>query len=114
MDDNAREPVGAGYFLYPQYEIQPYRLDFLIKVRTFNGPIKVWPPRLSLDLCVECDGAEFHTTPEQKAYDKRRDNYLLTKGIKTLRLTGTEIYKLDYVPMVKTYIKENLEKLRDE
>lgn len=84
---------GCGLFLFPQAEIKPYRLDFLIKGVGFKKAQRVWPPSSTVYLCVECDGKEYHSSEEDKEKDLTRDEFLKKKGIKTVRFTGTEIYK---------------------
>lgn len=61
-----------------QASIGPYRADILIEVGGRR-------------LVVECDGAAFHTSPEQVERDKRRDRYCVGQGIAVMRFTGREI-----------------------
>lgn len=44
-------------------------------------------------IAIECDGHAYHSTPEQKARDKRRDRYLVRNGWMVLRFTGKEIHR---------------------
>lgn len=90
------EPVGEGLFLYPQFEYPPYRMDFYIKAIGYKGWQKVWPPNTTKEFCIECDGAEFHTSDEQKEHDRKRDAFFKARGIETIRYTGSEIYKLEH------------------
>lgn len=86
-------PTGEGYFVFPQRLIGPYRVDFMILGQGYLPAQRVWPPRLSAALVVECDGQEFHSTPEQKEYDKARDRYFVENGLAVMRLSGAEIHK---------------------
>lgn len=68
----------------PQVVDGHYRIDFVARV-TFNA-------RHAL-IAIECDGHEFHErTKQQAARDRARDRYLVRKGYKVLRFTGSEIY----------------------
>jgi hypothetical protein len=87
------KPEGEGFFVFPQKELGSYRADFIIKAVGYMGANRIWPPNKKVYINVECDGAEFHTTAEQKAHDKRRDDYFRSKGMRTFRFTGSEIYK---------------------
>lgn len=42
-------------------------------------------------LVIECDGTYWHSSPEQKAKDGRKDHWLTTHGYKVLRLTEEKI-----------------------
>jgi very-short-patch-repair endonuclease len=42
-------------------------------------------------MAIECDGKAYHSTPEQKAHDKRKDIYLRKNGWKVLRFSGSRI-----------------------
>lgn len=86
-------PTGEGIFVFPQYRIGPYRADFLIRAFTYPARARIWPPKFQATVCIECDGFEFHSTPEQIEYDNIRDNYFKLHGIKTLRIMGKEIKK---------------------
>lgn len=62
-----------------------YRLDF--------GMGFVWEKRSWL-VAVECDGHDFHErTKEQAANDRARDRELMLSGVRTVRFTGSEIYR---------------------
>jgi very-short-patch-repair endonuclease len=64
-----------GYKVRTQTRCGPYRIDMTI------GRI-----------AIECDGKAFHSSPEQKKYDKRRSSYLYRNGYRSvLRFTGSEI-----------------------
>lgn len=86
------EPVGEGRFIFPQAQVGNYRADFLIRCIGYGNDARVYPPKAQCTVAVECDGHDFHTTPEQVAYDKKRDAYFLEHGIPTLRFTGREIH----------------------
>lgn len=62
-----------------QATIGPYRADILVQV----GERK---------LVVECDGAAYHSSPEQVERDKRRDRYCAARGINVMRFSGAEIH----------------------
>ena len=85
------EATGQGYFIYPQMQVGNYRADFIIKASGYQGNNRVWPPNSHAAIAVECDGKEFHTSPEDVEYDRQRDEFFLTKGIKTLRFSGSII-----------------------
>ena len=71
--------------IFPQYEISPYRADFVL-----SGA--------ACPVVVECDGHDFHErTKEQAASDKRRDRYMTEAGYKVLRFTGSEVYANPFV-----------------
>jgi REase_MTES_1575 len=64
--------------LVAQHRVGRYRLDF------------AYPEAM---VGVEIDGREFHSTPEQKAADKVRQDRLESGGWKILRFTGSEVYR---------------------
>lgn len=75
-------------FVYQQITFGPYRADFAIWDATL--PFNHTPPRVMI---VECDGHDFHEkTKEQARRDKQRDRFLVSKGFKVLRFTGSEIW----------------------
>jgi len=68
------------YGLYPeaQYEVSPYRVDFAF---------------LDKKIIVECDGARWYSTPEQREKDKKKDEYVQNKGWIVRRFSGSEIHE---------------------
>lgn len=93
------------FHLWPQYQDKStgkYRLDFnadfvsvLINSNAGNryseeAICKVDHPRLG----IEIDGHIWHEkTKEQAQHDKKRERFLISKGWKILRFTGSEVYK---------------------
>ena len=68
--------------LTPQTKIGPYRADFTLT----NIPgVDL------LKLVVELDGQEFHSTPEQRDYDTKRERYLMRHGWQVVRFTGSQV-----------------------
>ena len=86
-------PTGEGLFIFPQKVVGKYRADFIIRGMGYKPQTRVWPPNIQSTIAVECDGYDFHSSQEQKDYDKNRDAYFLENGIKTIRFTGKEIHK---------------------
>lgn len=71
----------TGYFIQPQVQIGPYRVDFKIGGRD-RQPV-----------LVECDGREFHhARRDQIERDRQRDADLDAQGYRVLRYPGTQIY----------------------
>lgn len=68
--------------LVPQFAWSFYRSDWAI----FN-------PRSHGALLIECDGKDFHSSPEQVAHDRKKDASALERGFLTLRFTGSEIFR---------------------
>jgi hypothetical protein len=68
----------------PQFTIARYRLDFLVSVKTAQGQALY---------AIECDGKDYHSSIEQLAADKLRDDYLAALGIVTLRYSGQWIHR---------------------
>ncbi|MGE7219655.1 endonuclease domain-containing protein [Priestia koreensis] len=61
-----------------QYPVGKYRLDMAIP---------------HLKIAIECDGKAYHTSPDQRAHDKKRDRYLRSRGWKVLRFSGSKIHR---------------------
>ncbi|MED1202552.1 endonuclease domain-containing protein [Heyndrickxia acidicola] len=68
--------VFNGYYVQTQVKCGPYRIDITIP---------------GLNLAIECDGKEFHSSPEQKLHDRKKDAYLRKHGWKVIRFTGRQI-----------------------
>ena len=64
-----------------------------------------------LNLVIELDGSE-HYTPEAKAYDEVRSDFLSEYGIKVIRINNMEIDKNFYG--VCAYIESIIERLLNE
>ncbi|MFS0560104.1 DUF559 domain-containing protein [Terribacillus sp. 179-K 1B1 HS] len=61
-----------------------YRVDFMVRCYAKD--------KLHF-FAIECDGHEFHEkTKEQVRKDKQRERALLSKGIKVIRFSGSEIW----------------------
>ena len=71
-----------GLLLVPQFEWAIYRSDWAI-----------YNPRTSGALLLECDGAEFHSTPNQIAHDMRKDAAAHDRGYLFMRFTGSQIHR---------------------
>ena len=65
-----------GYNPLAQYKVGYYRLDFAL---------------LRYKIAIECDGKQWHSSPKQKAHDRKRDAYLRSRGWKVLRFSGSSI-----------------------
>jgi very-short-patch-repair endonuclease len=76
----------SPFVIVPQFNIARYRLDFLISIEDMNGN------KTLIDL--ECDGAEFHNGQDARVRDAARTAYLERLGIRTLRISGKQIYQL--------------------
>lgn len=71
-----------GIEVVPQYKWQRYRIDFALE-KTPGNPIAF----------IECDGREFHSSPEQRENDRRKDAAAKRAGINMFRFTGKDIYR---------------------
>jgi very-short-patch-repair endonuclease len=69
----------------PQAKVLRYRADFLVraKLKADSDPIKI---------IVECDGAEFHGTVEQRKRDFARQSELEAAGYFVMRFSGSQIH----------------------
>ncbi len=75
----------------PQKKILNYRVDFLVTATDYHPDIN--PNGYSqTQIIVECDGKKYHSSPEQKIKDQKRDDALLKLGYKTYRYTGSTIW----------------------
>lgn len=75
-----RALYAQGFKPYTQLKVGAYRLDIGLY---YKGK----------KIAVECDGKAFHTRPEQREHDERRDRYLQTQRWMVLRFTGSDIYR---------------------
>lgn len=44
-------------------------------------------------IAIECDGRDFHSSPKDRARDRRKDAYLRSQGWKVLRFSGSRIHR---------------------
>ncbi|MCM3032819.1 endonuclease domain-containing protein [Niallia sp. MER 6] len=81
--------VFNGYDVSTQVHCGSYRIDIAL---------------ISYRLAIECDGKQWHSSPEQKAHDRRKNRYLQKNGWKVLRFSGRQIN--GQLPKVLTRIKK--------
>lgn len=69
-----------GIVAYPQFPVGPFFVDF-------GNPVA--------RIAIECDGAKWHSTPEQLDRDSDRQAELELAGWRVFRLSGRECHALD-------------------
>lgn len=74
-----RAGPGRGWTLTPQYPWGKYRVD--LALRKPDGSL----------IFIECDGKEFHSSPEQIERDESREREMKEAGFPVIRFTGAEI-----------------------
>lgn len=67
------------YKPYAQIPCKSYRIDVALY---YKGK----------KIAIECDGKQFHSSPEQKEHDRIKDSVLKKEKWIVLRFTGSEIY----------------------
>lgn len=72
---------GSSVLMVPQFWWRNYRIDWAF-VATFMKQPYVF---------VECDGKDFHSSPEQLARDRDKDEAVTGAGIPIFRFTGKDI-----------------------
>lgn len=75
----------GSILVYAQQPIKQFRTDFLL----VGVEAERAEPRF---LIVECDGVEYHATPDRRAYDDIRQQALVATGFRIIRHTGAAIY----------------------
>ncbi len=68
--------VFNGYTVHTQVPCGSYRIDLTLP---------------AYRVAIECDGKAFHSSPQQKAHDRRKNAYLRRHGWKVLRFSGQAI-----------------------
>lgn len=72
-------------FIAPQCRVGRYRLDFAVCAKSPGGSIRV--------IGIECDGHQWHSTPEQIQRDAERDDAIAKQGVEVKRFSGWSIHK---------------------
>lgn len=74
------------------------RLYDALTSRVYSVTTQVWCGKYRIDLAlmglrivIECDGKDYHSSPDQKAHDRRKNAYLRRKGWKVIRFSGRQI-----------------------
>jgi very-short-patch-repair endonuclease len=57
-------------------------------------------------LAIECDEKAYHSSPQQKAHNRRKDAYLRKQGYKVMRISGSSI--VNRMPQVLKRVKTRL------
>lgn len=81
------------------------RLLFALRSRGYYPRTQVPCGKYSIDIAfpvqritIECDGKTYHSSPQQKAHDRKKDRFLRKNGWRVLRFTGSQINgKMGYV-----------------
>ncbi len=81
----------------PQYQVGRYRIDL------------AFPYQM---IAIECDGRASHSSPKQKAHDRKKDKFLRERGWTVLRFTGSRIHR--NLPGVVSKISEYVRKVTIE
>lgn len=87
--------VKRGYRVITQHPCGPYRIDIALP---------------DYGLAIECDGKAYHSTPEQKRHDRRKDNYLRKHGWSVMRFKGSQIN--GQMPKVIARIERKIESVK--
>jgi very-short-patch-repair endonuclease len=69
--------------LHPHFPLAQFRYDFAVRAKWKLTPL----------VLVECDGKQFHSSIDQQANDKLKDEAASRAGIRLLRFTGSEIHR---------------------
>ena len=67
-----------------QTQIDPYRADFTL-TQISHAPL--------LRVVIECDGWEYHSTQEDQSHDRKRENYMKSRGWSVVRFAGKDIVR---------------------
>jgi very-short-patch-repair endonuclease len=78
---------GRDIAVVPQYKIGRYRLDFAFFFYDINGRHH--------SINIECDGKEFHSSPEAIERDRKRDQYMREQGFDVWRYPGWALHHGD-------------------
>lgn len=70
--------------LRTQVRVGPYRADIMLSDKRGESGRR---------LIVECDGRDFHSSPEAIDRDRRRDRWFAANHIFVMRFSGTEIHR---------------------
>lgn len=71
------------------------RLPFIQKAQSQIGPYVVDFSIPALRIAIECDGDQWHSTPEARAHDQKRDMDLAKVGWTTVRFSERELKEKD-------------------
>jgi len=74
-------------FLFGQHKMGIYRADFLAVVVD---------PRSNMHrlIAIECDGARYHTSNDQRRNDNRRNGIFVENGYTVVRYTGAVLFRM--------------------
>jgi len=100
----AHDKESLNYLLEPQYshpeKTGKYRLDFMVDVfGYYMNYSNTYPDERLMSspdplVAVEIDGHEWHEkTKEQVTYHKQRERFLVSKGWRLFRYSGSEVYR---------------------
>lgn len=94
-------PITREFIVYPQYEVKvngkDYKLDIAIILNRIQNE-KIIDTR---KIALECDGYDYHGSPQQKRDDDIRTRKLKVAGWKDVfRYSGTEIYHINNLQQV--------------
>ena len=89
-----------GYKFRRQYSVGPYVVDFYCS---------------AVKLALEIDGRTHNENDEVRIYDRQRQKYIESFGVRFLRFTNWDVYNnsegiLEKIPLVCRELDENLKK----
>jgi very-short-patch-repair endonuclease len=73
-----RELQLLGIYPVSQFQVGSYRIDLAL------------PEQM---IAIECDGKEWHSSPEQADRDTTREEYLKSQGWRVIRFSGSDLYQ---------------------
>ncbi len=86
----------SEHTLTPQYPVSSPYPDYPYLCDLCHEPSKT---------IIEVDGRAYHSSPEQRANDKQRQQFIEAQGYKVVRFSGKEIY---HSPVSSVYKANNL------
>lgn len=73
--------------------VQPNFSEIKVDGKSARPDIYFWiPSKPNVNVIVECDGFQFHSSKSSFINDRKRDRILKNKGYDVLRFSGTEIF----------------------
>jgi hypothetical protein len=107
-DSPIEEALGAAILLCFEHSGHPLKLCKVIDLKASPDELVLVPqfawsfyrsdwailnPKRAGALLIECDGKEFHSSPEQIAHDTTKDAAALNRGYLTMRFSGSQIHR---------------------